>query len=508
MFESIIQAYLWGFLHLFEPANLLFICVGVLIGIFLGVIPGLGAFIGISLVLPIIWFMEPGAAILMLIGIHASVMTAGVVPAILMRIPGAPTNVATLADGYPMAERGEGARALGAALISSGLGGVVSVLIALLMIPLIVPVVLALGSPELALLVLVGLSFLAVLGTSEDRIKNLIAGMVGILLALVGIQHSTGVYRYTFGSPYLFDGIGILLVILGVFAMAEIMDLSLKGKATISVAESTKVRMRDLFEGVKDVFRNWWLWLRCSVIGYIIGIIPGIGGTVSIFVAYGYGNKVSKHPEEWGKGSVEGVIAPEAANNSSVGGSVLTTLAFGVPGDSVMALILGAFLIFGIVPGRQMLTENLGFASMIILGVALANIITVVICLPAISKLAKITTVPYKYLFCILLVLVTAATFTESRDMPDIFAIIPLGIIGLCMKRFGYSLACFILGFILGGIFESYLWLSLKIYGPLFFLSSPITIAFIVLLVALFTYPSIKAAISKRVKGSGGELKS
>lgn len=501
MLETVLQGFSQGFLELFGFSNVLFLSVGVLLGIILGVTPGLGALIGISLVLPVIWFMEAGAGILMLIGIHAAVMTAGVVPTILMRIPGAPTNIATLADGYPMAERGEGARALGAALCSSALGGIVSVVLALLMVPLIVPLVLALGSPELTLLMLLGLSFLAALGTGEARIKNMIAGMAGILVSLIGIQDSTGLYRYTFGSAYLYDGVSLLLIALGVFAMAEIIDLSLQGRSTIASATDTaKVKMRDIFEGMKDVFRHWGLWFRSSVLGYIVGVIPGIGGTISIFMAYGWGMKTSKHPEKWGKGCVEGVIAPEAANNSSVGGSVLTTLAFGVPGDSVMALIMGAFLIFGVTPGKELLTVNLNLAAMIIIGVALANLLAVLFILPAVSTLTKTTKIHYKYLFCILLVLITASAFTESRNMTDIFVIIPLGIIGVCMKRFGYSLACFILGFILGGLFEHYLWMSLRIFGPFFFLSSPICIAFVLLLTGLFVLPPLKNALRRKAK--------
>ena len=497
MFEALIQ----GFLSLFVPANLLMVIAGVLIGIFLGVIPGLGALIGISVILPMIFrIKDPGAGILILVAIHSSVMTGGVIPAILMGVPGAPTNLATLTEGYPMTQRGEGARALGSALTSSALGGIIAVPFAILMLPLIIPIVLAMGTPEMTLMILLGLSFLAILGGGEGKIKSLMAGLFGILISLIGLHDATGIYRYNFGSIYLADGISMLTLIMGMFAIGEIFDLFLKGKATLATGEAARVKTRDLFQGIIDVFRHWWLWFKSSVIGYIFGIIPGIGGTTSIFVCYAHAKQISKHPEQWGKGCIEGVIAPEAGNNSSVAGSVLTSLALGIPGDSALALILGAFLVFGITPGREMLTCHLELTAMLLFSVALANIMTAVICLPAISTLAKVAIVPLKYLFSILLVFIMVSSFSANREFMDMLIIIPIGVIGLCMKRFGYSLPCFILGFLLGRLFENYLWLSLKIFGPLFFLSSPITVIFIVILAALFTVSPAKSFFRKRFR--------
>ena len=497
MFESILQ----GFFNLFALNNLLALTAGVVVGILLGVTPGLGALLGVSLLLPLVWILEPSAGILMLVGIHAAVMTGGVIPTILMAVPGAPTNLATLADGYPMTQRGEGARALGAALTSSALGGIVGVPMAILMIPVIIPIVLAMGSPEMTLMVMVGLSFLATLGSGDEKLKNMMAGMLGILVSLIGIHPATGTYRFTFGVPYLYDGVDFLMIALGMFGMSELFNLFLQGKGAIASSGTTNIRIFDTFEGVKDVFRHWWLWFRCSVIGYVIGLIPGIGGTISIFLTYGYGQKSSKHPEKWGTGIVEGVIAPEAANNSSVSGSVLTSLALGIPGDSVLALILGAFLILGITPGKELLTEQLPLTTTIIVGVALANFIAVVICFPGISTLTKITVVPYKYLFCIIIVLLSVSSFSTNRQILDVIALIPFGIIGLCMKKFGYSLTCFILGFILGNLFEHYMWLSIKLYGPVFFLSSPLSILLLILLIGSFTFAPIKAWLANKLGG-------
>lgn len=494
MFEAFAQ----GFAQLFaQPANILMLSLGVLIGIVLGITPGLGALLGFALILSVIWGMDPTAAILILMGIYSAVMTGGTLPAILIGVPGSAVNAATIADGYPMAQKGEGARAVGAAFTSSALGGIIGAVFAMLMLPVIIPLVLALRTPEMTLLMLLGLSFLATLGGREARLKNLVVGMLGILVALIGVQPASGLYRYTFGSYQLFGGISLLVVALGIFGMSEMMELSLKGSSAVSAAEMAKVKIRDTFEGVKDVFRNWWLWLRCSVIGYVIGVIPAIGGATSTFVAYGYANKASKHPEKWGKGCVEGVIAPEAANNAGIAGATLTTLAFGIPGDAVLALFLGALMIFGIVPGRTLLIENPALVFTILIGIALANILAVLFMLPAISRLAKITTVPFKFLFAIVLVLITVSAYTANRATMDIFLLIPFGILGVCMKRFGYSMPCFLLGFILGAFFEHYFVLALIIHGPLFFLSSPITIILVLLLAVIFAASPLKAALSR-----------
>ena len=492
-----LEAYLHGLSQLFVLMNVFFLCLGIILGIIVGILPGVGGLVGISLFMPLLWVLDPTRGILILLGLYSTCMTGGTIPAILMRIPGSPSNIATILDGYPMTQRGEGARAMGAALTSSAMGSFISVLFALLMIPIIIPVVLALRSPEMTLLMVVGISFLAVLGGGEDYFKNLMSGTFGILLALIGFQGTTGVLRYTFGSPHLFDGLSLVLVALGIFAMSEIMDIYLKGKAAISSSETTKLKFVDTLEGAKDVFRNWWLWLRCSVIGFIIGVIPGIGGAIAVFIAYGYGRKVTKRPEQWGKGCVEGVIAPESANNASVGGSTLTTVAFGIPGDSVMALVLGAIMIMGIVPGREMLTENMDIVFLLIGGLALANIIAVIFILPFISHLAKITTTPYKFLFCVLLATITASTYSSNRLIMDVWMLIPLGIVGVFMKRHGFSASCFILGFVLAPLFEQYLWLSLMMQGRLFFISSPITITLLLFLVGLFAYEPIKNIVVK-----------
>lgn len=498
MLEAVGQA----FAHLAVPGNFLLVCMGVVVGIVLGVTPGVGATIGVSLILPLLWAIDPGTGIVVLVAIHSAVMTAGSIPAILVRVPGSILAVATMQDGYPMTQKGQGARAMGAALTSSALGGIIAVPLALLMLGAIKPIVLALTSPELALLCVLGLSFLAVIGDPKNKLKNLMAGVIGIMIAMVGVQAATGTYRYTFGSVYLSSGFDLVTVALGIFAMGEIFDLFLKGKGTVAL-EKVAVKMGDVLQGVLDVFRHWWLWLRCAVIGYVIGVIPGVGGELGIFAAYGYGQKSSKHPERWGTGIVEGVIAAESANNATVGGALLTTLAFGIPGEAIMALILGAFLIYGIVPGEAMFTFQLSLTVQMLIGLAVANLLAALFCFPFLSRLARIAFLDTKFHFAILACFVMAATFANSMILTDVLAVVPLGLLGLALKRFGYSLPCFILGFVLGGLFEKYFWLAIKLQGATFFISSPYAIALTVLIILAFTLGYVRqvvGAIGRLVK--------
>jgi TctA family transporter len=492
-----VEAFIHASSVLFDPGNLLLICVGVAIGIILGATPGIGATIGVSLILPMLWAIDPGTGIIVLVAIHSAVMTSGMIPSILVRVPGSILAVATMQDGYPMTQKGEGARALGAGLASSAFGGIISVPLALVMLKVIKPIVLALSYPELTLLCVLGLSFMAVIGGSENKIKNLMAGVLGIMISMVGLQTGTGTYRYTFGSVYLSTGFDLVTIALGIFAMGEIFDLFIKGKGSISLTK-VAVKTRDVLQGVLDVFRHWWLWLRCSIIGYVIGLIPGVGGELGIFIAYGYGQRSSKHPEKWGTGIVEGVIAPEAADNSTVGGTLLTTLAFGIPGEAIMALILGAFLIYGIVPGEQMFTTHLSLTLQMLIGLALANLLAGLFCLPFVSSLAKVAFLDTKYHFAVLACFVTAATFANSLILMDVFFLVPLGLLGLGLKRFGYSLPCFILGFVLGGLFEHYLWLSLKIDGFGFVFSSTYTIIIFFFIVVAFSGNAIISIYRRR----------
>ncbi|MFH1003167.1 MAG: tripartite tricarboxylate transporter permease, partial [Chloroflexota bacterium] len=279
---------------LFQPVNLLIMLGAVILGLTVGVIPTIGGLVSMPLLLPFILQMPAETALIMLVAFHAVIFTGGSITAILLNIPGTSPNAATLLDGFPMNQKGEGARAIGAAVTASMAGGVMPVFLALAMVPLILPIVVAFGQPEMAMLVLVGISFMAAL-TGGSVIKGIIAGMVGLLLSLVGYHDVTAVHRFSFGSAFLYDGIELIAMTLGLFGLAELFHILMRGQTTIAQTASV-AKLSGVFQGALDVWRHKWLWLRSSLIGYVVGIIPGIGGDVSIFVAYGQAKQTSRHP--------------------------------------------------------------------------------------------------------------------------------------------------------------------------------------------------------------------
>lgn len=484
-----IEAYGQALAFLLQPMTLLLMLVAVIIGLIMGVIPGLGGLVGISLFLPFIFGMRPEIALTFLVAFDSVVYIGGCVTAILLNIPGTNPNAATLFDGFPMNQKGEGARAIGAAVASSMVGGFVPVLLALAMIPLMLPIVMAFRSPEMAILVLVGISFIAVL-TGRSVIRGLISGAMGVLFALIGFHGFTGAYRFTFGILFLYDGLEIVAVALGVFGIAELLDMSIKGQATIAT-KKVAAKLSNVFQGVKDVWIHKWLWLRCTILGYIFGIIPGVGGEAATFVAYGLAKQTSKNPEKFGTGCVEGVIAPEAANNAKEAGSVLTTMAFGIPGSVVMAVLMGAFLIVGVNPGPRMMVDHLPLALTLLLGIAIANVLGGVITLFSAPYLARVASVKFSFLFPLILVLIFAGVYIVVNSLANIIVVIIFGLIGLLMKRYDFSPAGLLLGFVLGRLLEDYTWMSVAVAGPIFFIT-PICFLLFAILIGLFSYPYLK----------------
>jgi putative tricarboxylic transport membrane protein len=461
--------------------------LGTIVGVILGVIPVIGGINGAALALPFIFMMDP-------VAMMAVSYTGGAVTSILINVPGTAANAPTMIDGYPMARKGEAGRALGAAFMSSALGGAFAVPLALLMIPVIIPLVLSLWSAEMFFLVVLGLSFLAVLGKG-GQIKGLVAGGLGILFSLVGYDIVTGTPRFTFGLLGLYEGIDIIAVLLGLFGLAEIIDLASTGQA-ITKSGKVEVGPRALWEGSKDVFRHWWLWLRCSLLGYVIGVIPGIGAGMATFTAYAHAKQTSKYPEKFGTGVVEGVIAPEAANNAKEAGSVLTTLAFGIPGSTEMVIILGAFWMMGIVPGPGLLLDHLDISLTMLLTIVVANIVGAVICYVSVSQLARLTTVRPRYLFCIIMSIIFVGVYVNSEQLISIPIVIIFGVLGFFMKRYDYPRPSLALGFVLGSLFEHYLNMSLMASGPLFFLR-PISLALIVVTITILSIGPIKSLLSR-----------
>ncbi|MEW6674016.1 MAG: tripartite tricarboxylate transporter permease [Thermodesulfobacteriota bacterium] len=483
------DAFLKGLEMLLHPAIWYYIVAGTVIGLVFGSIPGLSSIVAMSLLLPFVFLMKPEAAFPLFLAICMNSSTGGSICAVLLNVPGTSTNVATLIDGFPMTQKGEGARALGAALTASGMGGLISIVFALIMFPVVMPLVFSLRSADMVFLILMGISCVAVL-SKGSMLKGLISGGVGLILAFVGLQAVTGVPRFNFGSTYLIEGIPRMPLFLGLFALPEMIAVVAEGGKLVRRSEVV-LSVRGVLEGVKDVFRHWGLWLQSSFIGYIIGVIPGVGGATAIFVAYGYAKQFSKHPERYGTGIVEGVIAPEAANNAKDGGALLTTLAMGIPGSNEMVLFLGAMMVLGIRPGPEMVTVRLPM-SLNLMQVTLASaLIGGFICLLVAPYLAKVASTPARFLVPFVTVVIFIGAFSAEGRFIDLVTLIVFGLLGLAMRHFGYNRPALILGVILGELFEKYLFIAYETDGSLFFMR-PISLGIIFINVILIAIEPIR----------------
>jgi len=428
--------------------------------------------------------------------------TGGAITAILMGIPGEASSVPTTFDGYPMTQKGQGARAIGAAVMGSLLGGVAAAFLALGMVFAVVPVVMALTSREMVFVILIGLAFISVLGKGS-MIKGLISGGVGLLLSSVGLNVVTGEPRFTLGMAFLYDGLHLVPVSLGLFAVPQMIDLALQGSGGGTAASKVVLTgMKDVWEGAKDVFRHWGLWLRSMLIGYLFGVMPGVGASAAVFVAYGQAKQTSKHPELFGTGIVEGVIAPESCDNAKESGSLLTTLALGIPGSATGAMYLGALIMMGLVPGPEMITKHLDLSLTLILIVAVANVIAGGICFYLAPHMAIIARVPGRVVIPLTLGVIFVGSFAFQGQFADLIVLLIFSVIGVAGQRFGYNLGGLFIGYILGDLFENYLFVSLQIGGPLFFLT-PISLFLIFLLIAFFIYAPAKNMFKAQIKTGG-----
>jgi putative tricarboxylic transport membrane protein len=446
--------------------------LGVALGFVVGILPGLGGAVTLALMLPFIYDMDPIPAFAFLLGMHAVVATTGDITSVLFGIPGEATTVATIFDGHPMAQRGEAGRALGAVLFSSLVGAVIGAAALAISVPIMRPLVLAFGPPEFFMLALLGLTFVVAL-SGGNLLKGFVMALLGAVIAMVGLDPFAGRQRFTFGQLYLWEGLSIVPVVIGLFAVPETLQLMTSGT---SIAGGVPGKIAGILEGVRDTIRHWWLTARCSLIGVFIGIIPGMGGATAQFIAYAHAQQTSKHPEEFGKGSIEGVLAAGSVNNSKEGGSIIPTVAFGVPGSTSTAILLGAFLILGLVPGPDMLTKHLDITFSMVWVIVLANILAVALSFAFLRQLVKLTFVPGRLLVPFLLALITVGAFTTHNDVLDIVVMLAFGLVGWICLRFDWPRAPLLLAFVLGATAERYLFLSNQLYGWEW-LGRPITLA-------------------------------
>ena len=485
-----------GFIRVMRPDVFLIMVAAIPFGLIFGVVPGLSGLTALAILLPFIYGMEPLPGLALLLSAHAVIYTGGSISAIVLGIPGSPPNAATVVDGYPMAQQGRGGEAMGAALVSSGLGGVFGVLVLVAVLPVLEPIVLSFGSPETFFLALMGVTFIAIVGEGPMQ-KGLIAGALGIFLALFGYQQVTSVPRFFFGSDYLLDGFRIIPLALGLFAIPEILALSAKGQSVAKEGSVGNVTLAQVLEGGKAVFKHRWLFLKSSAIGAVVGIVPGVGGETSPFVAYAAAKQSSKTAATYGQGNIEGVIAPESSNNAKEGGALVPTLAFGIPGSTGMALLLGGFLILGLEPGPEFIKEHMDLGVGLAMVVAISNLMAAAVMIVLAKYIARITFLRGHILAPLLLAIVVLGTYASKNNPMDVVYVFVFGALGYVMKELHYSRAPLILGFVLTNALESYLHISLRSFGGMFFMR-PISLIIIALLVLGIVWPSLKRALSRK----------
>jgi len=470
-------------LIMLDPMRLFFLACGVLVGLALGVIPGLGGIIGMALLLPFTFNMDAFSAFAFLLGMGSVTATSDTIPAILFGVPGTVGSAATILDGHPLAKQGQAGRALGAAYSASLLGGLFGALLLGISVPVLRPVMLYLGSPELLAFAVFGLSMVAVL-SGGTPLRGLTAAGFGLMVAMIGSDPQTGTLRWTLDTLYLWDGLSLVPVTLGLFAIPEIADLAI---ARRSIAADGRPDTRaGQWQGVKDTLRNWWLVIRVSWLGAALGAVPGIGAAIIDWVAYGHAARTEKGASEtFGKGDIRGVIASEGSNNAKEGGALVPTIAFGVPGSASMAILLGAFMIHGLVPGPDMLTRNLSVTYSMVWSVALANILGAGICFMFSNQFAKIAAIRFAIIVPLILSVVFIGAFQGSRHWGDLFTLLFFGVLGWVMKRMRWPRPPVILGVVLGGIVERYLFISVERYGTDWLWRPVVMIMFVISLIGL-----------------------
>jgi putative tricarboxylic transport membrane protein len=473
-----------AFWLLVEPARLMVLVIGVVIGLAIGVLPGLNGIVGMAMLIPFTYGMDAPTAMALLLGMAAVVTSSDFISAVLFGVPGHVGAAATVIDGHAMARKGEAGRAFGAGFAASLAGGLVGAVVLALSIPVLRPVLLSIGSPELLAFTLFGLSMVATL-SGRAPLKGLTAAGLGLMVSMIGSRSESGTLRWTFDTLYLYDGVPLVPATLGLFAMPELCELAVARKK-IAGDHAADISLSSQWEGVRDVGRHWWLVLRCGILGTGLGAIPGIGSAVIDWIAYGYAQRTEKNPETFGTGDVRGVIAPEASNNAKEGGHLVPTIAFGVPSGASMAILLGAFLMHGLTPGPDMLTKNLEVTYTIVWSLTLAHVIGALICLSGSKWLARISTVRPEILLPIVLSLVFVAAFEGTHDWGDLFTLMTFGVVGWLMKRLGWPRPPMVLGLVIGGIFERYLYISTSLYGAAWLLR-PVVLCILVLVAwALF----------------------
>ncbi|MEC8667224.1 MAG: tripartite tricarboxylate transporter permease [Pseudomonadota bacterium] len=451
--DQLLQNIALGLSVAFSLEGLLYCFIGVFLGTLVGVLPGIGIMATLAMLMPITFHLDPNYALIMLGGIYYGASYGGSTASILMNLPGTATSAVTGLDGYPMAKQGRAGQALFMTAIASFVGSIVGViLLAGFSVPL-ARVALRFGPHEYVALMLLGLIAASVIGSGRS-IRSLIAVSLGLALGLVGLDLNSGVARFTFGQTVLFDGLPLVAVAIGLFGLPEI--IASAGRAQTPKVESDKIRLRDMLPTREDWRRSAMPMARGSGIGAFFGALPGTGGLVATFVSYAVERKMSKHPEQFGKGAIEGIAAPESANNAAVQSAFIPTLSLGIPGDPVMAIMLGVMMVHGILPGPTVIQDSPDLFWGLIVSFVVGNIMLLVLNLPLVGMWVKLLAIPYNYLFPVIVAFTCIGIYSVNYQIVDVFVLLAFGFLGLGMRALNFEVAPLLLGFVLGPMIEEY----------------------------------------------------
>jgi putative tricarboxylic transport membrane protein len=470
-----------GFQVAFQPVNILFCFLGVLTGTLVGVLPGLGPVGAMSLLLPTTFHVSPVSAIILLAGIYYGAMYGGSTTSILVNIPGEAASVVTCLDGYQMARQGRAGVALGISAFGSFIAGTLSILGLMLIAPPLARMALKFGPPEYFALMLMGLAILTYLA-SGPMWKALLMAAFGLFLGCIGLDNITAKDRFTFDILELADGIGLVPVVMGLFGVSEVM-LNVEKSMERNIFQT---KIKNLLPNLQDWKASWGPMLRGTFLGFFLGVLPGGGAVISSFVAYAMEKKLSRYPEKFGTGVIEGVAGPESANNAATGGAFIPLLSLGVPANAVMALLLGALLIHGIQPGPMLVKNHPQVFWGTVASMYLGNVMLLILNLPLIGLWVKILKVPYPILFPLILLFCLIGAYSLNNSVVEIFIMIGFGLIGYLFRKFKYEAAPLVLALVLGPMMENSLRQSLLMSGgsPFIFLQRPI--AGVLMIIALF----------------------
>jgi len=490
-----------GFGYVFDPGMFFMVCIAIVLGTIFGALPGVSATMAVALGLTFTYTMEPVPAIVFLVAIYCSSITGGSITAILFKIPGVPSSAPTTFDGYPMAQRGEAGKALGVALFCSAVGGLVSALAMFLLSGPLTQAALQFGPADLFAVTFLGLSILTCLD-GDHILTTIISGLIGLLLACVGQDKMYAVQRLTFGSKQLLAGIEMIPVLIGLFAVTEVLKQTNKKDFLNAEDGIGGGRVNTDMPTLKEIWDLKWTMLRCSVVGTVVGILPGAGATIASFMCYTMEAKVSKNGPKFGSGIIDGIAASETSNNAATGGAMVPLLALGIPGGNAAAVMMSALTLKGVQMGPLLLVNQPEYLSATFASMIISNILMVIVAIGIAKVFAQILSVPYSYLGPIIIMLALIGAYANQMSIADVQIMVLAGVLGIIIKACHFNSAAIVLGLVLGSMCESnfsraYLMSRANIGAMFSPVQNPIAFVLIIVCIAMLVTPVILPMIKK-----------